>query len=320
MPVEVIELASEDAEQGHAMLNQLYAPGRPMRFPAHDRSFGLRLRGRQAGDIGADWLDVASPTTVHTSSFGALTVVTVTGGGVEYEHGRDHTAAGPGDVVLYPMTCGMDATWEAVTVEVLRLPADVVGRAARAQSGIEPDELRFQGLSPVDSAAAERWRALNSYVQRMMGTGDWLTDNPMVLTELVGLIAATALTVFPNTTLTRAYTPEPGWAGPPSLRRAVEHLHAHPDRPMSLTELAEVAGTSPRALETAFRRHYGIRPAAYLRRVRLEGAHRDLLAADPSGGVTAAQVAARWGFGSAGRFAEDYRRRFGIPPGQTLRS
>jgi AraC-like DNA-binding protein len=52
----------------------------------------------------------------------------------------------------------------------------------------------------------------------------------------------------------------------------------------------------------------------------MERAHRDLQGAEPGDGVSVAALAARWGFTHLGRFAVDYRRRFGTYPSQTLRS
>ncbi|MBV9820387.1 MAG: helix-turn-helix domain-containing protein [Solirubrobacterales bacterium] len=59
---------------------------------------------------------------------------------------------------------------------------------------------------------------------------------------------------------------------------------------------------------------------AYLRRVRLEAAHRELQAADGSDGVTLGAVGRRWGFAKPGRFAGAYRVVDGQPPSRTLRS
>jgi transcriptional regulator GlxA family with amidase domain len=59
----------------------------------------------------------------------------------------------------------------------------------------------------------------------------------------------------------------------------------------------------------------------YLRRVRLDGAHRDLQARTPDGGDTVATVAAiayRWGFANARLFAALYRATYGRAPGGTL--
>ncbi|MFC3965283.1 helix-turn-helix domain-containing protein [Nocardia jiangsuensis] len=81
--------------------------------------------------------------------------------------------------------------------------------------------------------------------------------------------------------MTQPYRPGPGATSPAALARAVEHLHAHPQTPVAVTELAQVAGVTPRALRYAFRTHHGTTPLGYHRQVRLDAAHRDLLTADP---------------------------------------
>jgi AraC-like DNA-binding protein len=58
---------------------------------------------------------------------------------------------------------------------------------------------------------------------------------------------------------------------------------------------------------------------AYVRQVRLARAHAELRAADPDQ-TTVAEVARRWGFPRAGRFAARYRARYGVPPSRTLRA
>jgi len=60
-------------------------------------------------------------------------------------------------------------------------------------------------------------------------------------------------------------------------------------------------------------------PLEYLRQVRLEHAHRELLAGDPAR-QTVTSVAYRWGFPSPGRFSAYYRRTYGVSPSQTLRN
>jgi AraC-like DNA-binding protein len=57
----------------------------------------------------------------------------------------------------------------------------------------------------------------------------------------------------------------------------------------------------------------------YLREVRLNRVHDELLSAAPDD-VTVSVVASRWGFLHHGRFAEAYRRKFGCSPSATLRS
>ena len=85
-------------------------------------------------------------------------------------------------------------------------------------------------------------------------------------------------------------------------------------------EIAAAAGVTARALQYAFRCHYDTTPTGYLRRVRLERAHRQLQAADPATGATVGEIARRWGWASPANFAAAYRKHFGVSPSHTLRT
>lgn len=111
-------------------------------------------------------------------------------------------------------------------------------------------------------------------------------------------------------------------------RRAVsrQHLHlvlacerlaasADEDR-LDLNEIARRSGYSRRALELIFNRSVGMPPGRWFLNLRLNGALRELLAAES--GCRVADVAANWGFRHLPRFAEQYRRAFGELPNQTL--
>ena len=105
---------------------------------------------------------------------------------------------------------------------------------------------------------------------------------------------------------------------PAPLRRAVDYIDHHAREDVTLSEVAAAARIGPRALQVAFRRHRGQTPLEYLRRVRIEGAHRDLQAADPTRGETVGGIAGHWGFKNLGRFAAGYRDRYGRHPRTTL--
>lgn len=109
--------------------------------------------------------------------------------------------------------------------------------------------------------------------------------------------------------------------GTPSTRgaavhRAVEFAHGEDGR-VTAYELSLAAGVSQRTLEYAFRERLGTTPGAYLRLVRLNGAHRELLASDPHT-TRVWQVASAWGFRHQGRFSALHRRVFGELPSRTL--
>jgi transcriptional regulator GlxA family with amidase domain len=108
-------------------------------------------------------------------------------------------------------------------------------------------------------------------------------------------------------------------SSPATLRRAVAFIDEHAGRHLTVTDIAAASFVTVRAVQLAFRRHLDMTPMQYLRRVRLDRAHQDLLAADPAReSVTA--VAYRWKFASASRFTAYYRGVYGVLPSHTLRS
>jgi AraC-like DNA-binding protein len=203
---------------------------------------------------------------------------------------------------------------------VVRIPLAAVAQLAEAGAGVAAADLRFDAMTPVSAAMALRWRRLSTFVHEALDAPDSVADVPLVRAGLVDMVAATALTVFPNTTMRPGYVPGPGRAAPAALRRAVAYIDEHAAEPVTTSDIAAAARITPRALQAGFRQHYGATPTGYLRRVRLERAHQDLQAADPARGDTVTAVAARWGFGHAARFTDLYRERYGVLPSRTLRA
>jgi AraC-like DNA-binding protein len=99
--------------------------------------------------------------------------------------------------------------------------------------------------------------------------------------------------------------------------RAIACLRGHVREPPPLDRLAEAAGVRPRTLEAHFRQFLGTTPRAYARRLKLAHARAQLLRADSQDEVI--DVALSSGFTQPGRFAGEYRRRFGELPSQTQR-
>lgn len=104
------------------------------------------------------------------------------------------------------------------------------------------------------------------------------------------------------------------------LQRAKDFVQAHPDRALSLAEIARHACVGPRTLEAVFQRQGEGSPMAYARRWRLQAAHQALQAAAREGRpLSVTDVALAHGFLHMGRFAAQYRAAFGCAPSDTLR-
>jgi len=96
---------------------------------------------------------------------------------------------------------------------------------------------------------------------------------------------------------------------PRTVRRALDAMHANIGHRWTIGELASLVGTSGRTLQRQFLSFLGKTPLAVLKDTRFERARRELLQGVP--GAKVMDVAARCGFPHFGRFAVEYRRRYG---------
>jgi len=98
----------------------------------------------------------------------------------------------------------------------------------------------------------------------------------------------------------------------------MEHVEERNDGRPRVADLATAANVTERTLRTAFHEYYGVGPASYLQLRTLHQVRRALRAADHDE-TTVAGVLIDRGIWEFGRFAGQYRRRFGELPSETLR-
>ena len=97
---------------------------------------------------------------------------------------------------------------------------------------------------------------------------------------------------------------------PVQLRRTLAWVLAEPGRPISLAQLAEVAGASTATVNRMFRTHLGCSPLAWVLEVRIEGAKSMLTTT----ALPVNQVARRSGFSDAYYFSRQFRAHTGLSP------
>jgi AraC-like DNA-binding protein len=176
--------------------------------------------------------------------------------------------------------------------------------------------VRFTSGRPRSPAAAGQWKTAVDYVSATLRGTLSAADAELVVGGAISLLASTLLHVFPNTYADAESVAQPEVSAP-LMRLAIDYIHENCGRDIALADVAAAVDVTPRAVQYMFRRHLDTTPIAYLRQVRLERAHRDLLAADPSRD-TVAVIATRWGFAHTGRFSQAYRAEFGESPSVTL--
>lgn len=84
------------------------------------------------------------------------------------------------------------------------------------------------------------------------------------------------------------------------------------DQPITLTEVEALAGVGARALQTGFKRQVGMSPMQWLKEQRLLLAQQ-MLRHHPD--MPVSEVALACGLNHFGRFAADFKSRFGVSPG-----
>jgi AraC-like DNA-binding protein len=317
-PLRRIEFASSDPLEIRDFLHRVRG-SRMLLNGTRDRGWRVSLTQVDAGEFSSSQMRLPADITFRMHGRDEVVIHTILGGTVGLDHGKASHRYRLGDV--YVASCPqVDFTCHTheVRSQTITLPQSLLTEVARVTPDRPSDQWEFLPFAPVTASGARQWREAARYVDGLL-SDPAAAATPLVLNSAARLLAATALTVFPNTAITEPAARDRTAAHPATLHRAVSFIEANADIDITISDIARAAGVTTRAIQLAFRRHLDTTPAGYLRRIRLDQAHRQLQAADPDrDSVTA--VAYRWGFSSPSRFASYYRRVFGVQPSHTLRS
>ena len=154
---------------------------------------------------------------------------------------------------------------------------------------------------------AAQW--VRASIEYALATSSDATASDAASTRLPELLLIEMLRLH----LASAPSAEHGWITAlhdPALAPALACLHARPEHPWTVSELAHEAAVSRSLLDQRFRDVLGLSPIRYLTEWRMHIA-ADLLA---STDLTVAQVARRTGYDSQEAFSRAFKRRMGSAP------
>ncbi len=100
------------------------------------------------------------------------------------------------------------------------------------------------------------------------------------------------------------------------MSRFEDVLRSYPDRAPSIRDICATLAVSDRSLRACCAMYLGMGPHRYLRLRQMQLARRALHSAGP-GAMRVSDIAQRYGFGGAGRFAAAYCEQFGELPSAT---
>ncbi|MEN0139011.1 MAG: AraC family transcriptional regulator [Rhodococcus sp. (in: high G+C Gram-positive bacteria)] len=212
----------------------------------------------------------------------------------------------------------MTVQWSPNSVQyALKVPQDLLEAQAAKLTGRQVDgSIRFDLQFDLASPSGKTLMATTEFLHEQLSHPGGLAAMPVALREFESALMTEMLMTIPSQITV--------WlqGKPPRTRRTkileiAEYIEEHPADNLTTADLAAMAGTNARALQAGFQEVVGMSPRAYVRGVRLDRIRLEL-ESGTHGSVT--DVATRWGFFHAGRFAQQYRARFGVLPSDTSRT
>lgn len=239
-------------------------------------------------------------------------------GPLHADHRGEELNLGPGDAAVFsPWPDTTVVTGDRFDLMVLDVGSAALEDMLEALLGrAVPRPLRLPTSMTVATAVGRTWAGMVRLVADTTPDTASVLANPMSAEPLQDTLLVRLLFATAHPYRDALDERVPTW-GPRTVRRCVDFIEDHPERPLTLAGLAADAGLSIRALEGCWLRHREVHPGHDVGRVRLGRAHRDLEFHRP-GETTVAAVARSWGFRPE-PFVAAYGTRFGHPPGQTLR-
>jgi len=314
---ESMSTATSDVGEAARLLSGTYGEV-TVRNARHDGRFRLRMRSILLGHVTVTSTEVSS-CSVLGARHDDYTVYLPLRGTVRVATGAaSSTLSGSAGVMLSPASGMVSSEHLSEECEVLTISieralleaelGELLGHSIRSGVVFEP----FLDVTE-RGTFVHTLRLLQAVLADPRGTD----VHPVMYRRLGRLVTLSLLLSQPHP-WSEEIRRSAGFGAPAPVRAALAAIDEAPLKFMTVGDIAQHVGLSVRALEAGFRQHVGTSPMAYLHRVRMAGAHETLESSEPEL-TTATAVAQRWGFSHYGRFAAEYRRRYGISPADTLR-
>ncbi|THF62165.1 AraC family transcriptional regulator [Pseudothauera rhizosphaerae] len=223
----------------------------------------------------------------------------------------------PRHATIHAPDSRLDMHWSADCSKfVVRIEREALERHASLLTGREAaGTVSFLPVADLASPMVHAWVRTARHMFDELRCNPALADEPLVRSQIEQLLLTTALNWLPGSFVAAAPCPA-RTVLPRHVRQAEEYMRACPEQPITVDMLAQRIGVSGRTLYDGFRKFLGVSPMRHLRDLRMERVRADLL--DPARPASVTALAMHWGFFQLGRFAIDYRRRYGESPHETL--
>jgi len=317
---EITEFHSDDVDQVRDFLGTHFTE-HVLKVEGHSQQVETVLRAVSVGDVSVNYIEFAEPVEIEQTVPEPIFMIgRPLKGELEVRNGDDYISGGPprGAVLSMNRPNLIRGFTPDLQFRVVRLERESLERQLSTWLDRELKEpVHFEFPLPADTDAGRAWWGYVEHLWTNALNGTFAVA-PLLLSEASRMTKAMLLSLQPHN-YSAQLREGASAAAPFYVRRAEDYIHVHAGESISMEDLVAVSGVSARSLYAGFRRFRGTSPMAYLKWLRLERAHADLRSASP-GETTVKQIALRYGFAHFGHFSDAYRRKFGQPPSQTLRT
>lgn len=310
------EVAAPDFDLFRDTLNRHFYPARIEALDPHPTMHEPRISAAHLSLTTIGYVQPGTTASVDPGDLSAYHVNVALSGQVVSRCGDKEAIASPRVATVFsPDRHTSLPRWDGdaaqLSIKLSRTRVEEELAALLGHAVVKP--IDFQLAFPVDQGAGQRWMAiLSALLQSMTPSVGRMHIRHLELLER-GLI--TGLLLSQPHSYVDELTEEPNGSEPKgALDRVLEEIEQAPDRGYTVADLARLSGMSARSLQYAFQERFQLTPMQYLRQVRLDRVHDDLV----EGTGTVADTAAYWGFTNPSRFARAYRDRFKEFPAATL--
>jgi AraC-like DNA-binding protein len=309
---------SRDLDDARDRVAQLYCP-HGLAFAGSSRSLALRHHHARLSTTSINYMDYGGDLLIEPGYLERFFLfMAPVAGSVRLNPGTNReVSAGPGGAVLASPTEYTRIRWS----EDCRQIVLTLDRAAveRTLANLLQRNLRtpivFEGaMDQADEKSAALWRAIRFVIGELDQPGSGLLDKAPA-SYFENMLVAMFLNGW-TSNYSDALAAGENLVAPRHVRRVEAYIEANAHLPVTLENLVEAGGVSATALFEGFRRFRQTTPMAALRDYRMRRAHDDL--ERPAAGDSVTAIATRWGFYHLGRFAADYKKRFGVAPSEAL--
>lgn len=308
------EVVTSDPELVHDTTQGLMSEHR-MLLGRSTRTMHATIRSVPLQRTGLMFFEYGTETEIFSPLIqGYSTVHLPLAGSIDVEVNGARYRAGPGAGLVFSSERPVHMRWNA-DLRLMVMRFDHAALVRRLQSLLGDDvrgplvfDTVLANLDGADSTAG-----LILAIERMLADRGALS--PIVVRALEEARMSSLLLTHAHSYRYRLAEPV-RLPSPRTVRIAVSEIESRFDEELTAASLASSAGVSERTLQAAFRRRFGTTAVQYLRNHRFTVARERLTA---GAAPTVAAIAHGVGIQHLGRFAAEYRRRYGEQPAETLR-